>query len=540
MTSTSEKEEKIPKEASKEQVSPTVVRDINELKFEIDPLKGQETLRKYGYYYNKIGRCVSVKGEGKVGRFPSQQDYENFGDAVEEFIFYVVENYANMKRINIQANPDKSIAPAIIFTSPDYTSKETLLFIIPGSGLWSLYICIYVYICIYICAVRASQWARSLCINDDLSSGTCLPFLHSAEQRDWGVILCDPNARLKKNDADKGRVYPIHHCKYVFKQYVMNVLDKSKIKNVFIVAHSAGLRIALLITHTHTHTHTFTYTQTEPLFFRHIPLFSFICVHLYHFDEPFDGSFFFFLQKKKGGWCTSEVLDDYGEWLAQKNIVRGIAFTDCGDPGSYISKFSFQLYKKCAQNWVTSEYPLGPKMNPTVKRVSAGHRQHEWTSASAYQSIFKFFDKLLGLKLEYNNTSPAVSAQDKSLPSNASIAAPPTSGAARTPSPSARSNTETETKKTNNQGDDRKEEGEADPPKQDPEKNNTDKNNDKTQTNKSEEKTETKQSNNDQEMEDKSRPNPQTADTQPVNTENSVSNNQTNGVDKPIPEAPKS
>jgi len=87
-----------------------------------------------GYYYTAQGYCRNAKTGGKVGRFPSQQAYEDFGDAVEEFIFFLLQDMFHMKQIRLIQSPENRLGPGRIFTSPDYLEKETLLFLIPGSG----------------------------------------------------------------------------------------------------------------------------------------------------------------------------------------------------------------------------------------------------------------------------------------------------------------------------------------------------------------------------------------------------------------------
>jgi len=40
-----------------------------------------------------------------------------------------------------------------------------------------------------------------------------------------------------------------------------------------------------------------------------------------------------------GGWCTTELLDTFASFLKKYDLIRGVAFTDCGDPGVYTSLF---------------------------------------------------------------------------------------------------------------------------------------------------------------------------------------------------------
>ena len=171
-----------------------------ELDFEIDPNAGQQRLRKFGYYFNKRGECRSVETDERVGRFPSQQEYEEFGSAIEEYVFWILKNQYKMTEIRIDEDTENNndnddnddddesskskkkkptkkskknkIANATIFLSPEYGEKETLLLLIPGSG-----------------AVRAGQWARSICINDNLAAGCMYPFIAEAYKRDWGKFI---------------------------------------------------------------------------------------------------------------------------------------------------------------------------------------------------------------------------------------------------------------------------------------------------------------------------------------------------------------
>lgn len=154
-----------------------------------------------------------------MGRFPSQKEYEAFGAALERFIFFLLrDQYKMMEHLigsndeedatqnddvdtakdenadhevdendgdqsqNADSKPksgrtakrkaranDEMVAKSRIYLSPNYGSKQTLLLLIPGSG-----------------AVRAGQWARSICINDNLAAGCMYPYIAEAFHRDWG------------------------------------------------------------------------------------------------------------------------------------------------------------------------------------------------------------------------------------------------------------------------------------------------------------------------------------------------------------------
>jgi len=41
--------------------------------------------------------------------------------------------------------------------------------------------------------VRAGQWARSLILNDNIKTGSILPYLDLAARENWGVVVFNPN-----------------------------------------------------------------------------------------------------------------------------------------------------------------------------------------------------------------------------------------------------------------------------------------------------------------------------------------------------------
>lgn len=120
--------------AIKKEIIQQSIRDRLALNFEIDPLDGQQELRKMGYYFTIDGQCRSIKDNSKAGRFATQSAYEAFGGAVERFIFHLLSKHLQMIPIEIEANSEMEIGKALLFTSPNYTEKETLMLIIPGSG----------------------------------------------------------------------------------------------------------------------------------------------------------------------------------------------------------------------------------------------------------------------------------------------------------------------------------------------------------------------------------------------------------------------
>lgn len=63
-----------------------------------------------------------------------------------------------------------------IFASEDYLENDKLILLIHGSGV-----------------VRAGQWARRLIINDNLNSGTQIPYVKKARELGYAVIVLNTN-----------------------------------------------------------------------------------------------------------------------------------------------------------------------------------------------------------------------------------------------------------------------------------------------------------------------------------------------------------
>lgn len=76
-----------------------------------------------------------------------------------------------------------------------FTSKK-LLILIHGSGV-----------------VRAGQWARRLIINDNLNSGTQIPYIKKAKQLGYGIIVLNTNDNRR---VIKGISKEIAVCIYTY------------------------------------------------------------------------------------------------------------------------------------------------------------------------------------------------------------------------------------------------------------------------------------------------------------------------------------
>lgn len=83
------------------------------------------------------------------------------------------------------------------------------------------------------------MWARSVCINDGLNLGSVLPFLKFAEEKDWQVIIFNPNERHDpiSGISINGFNSMEKHCKYVWQEIIGKM---NSAPEIYIVAHSMG------------------------------------------------------------------------------------------------------------------------------------------------------------------------------------------------------------------------------------------------------------------------------------------------------------
>jgi len=227
-----------------------------------------------------------------------------------------------------------------VFLSKNALQVDHLLLLIQGAG-----------------AVRAGQWARALCINENLNIGTIFPYLEKAEKRGWGVIVFNPNLnefpqsepqvlrksfltqqkqlppRINYKKIEGNRNYEEHN-EYVWKHFV----SCSKASTITVVAHSRG---------------------------------------------------------GDGILCT---LRNHTQEFYKR--VAAIAFTD--SVHSVNTKESTEVVKYLkyrTKNWVTSKLPLGTFVREPFNDctcVSAGHDAHEYTSGTAIEDVFRFIDENAG------------------------------------------------------------------------------------------------------------------------------------------------
>ncbi|EAL70527.1 esterase/lipase/thioesterase domain-containing protein [Dictyostelium discoideum AX4] len=307
--------------------------------------KNFKTIKEFGYYYNDKGELRSIEGEEKF-KFINQQQYDRLGDIIVK----TIQNKMKSEPINLEEHwiPKGETNQCNIFTSKDFFENPTKLMVfINGSG-----------------AVKSGQWARSLCINDTLNTGSILPYLNDAISNDFSIIVLNPNYNvfeeriieegeeqkekakeeeekkddngklLKKKRVDnsiKGSENSNNHILTVYDEFI----KKSPAKEIVIVAHSFG------------------------------------------------------------GVNTTYLLDNRGEEIADR--LKSIAFTDSVhslSPKSSSFTKSFFADENKTKNWVKSDKKLNTDLGFSKLQgcniASSGHRVHEFTSSACRVPLFQF------------------------------------------------------------------------------------------------------------------------------------------------------
>jgi hypothetical protein len=281
------------------------------------------------YKYNEKGELVNKKTLKKVQKLDNQE-YELVGIYVQHYVEnYLISkfNLATLYVPNSNINPDyykrdDTQAQCKILTTKDFPKNPKCLMLIQGTG-----------------AVRLGQWARSVCINENIDLGSMKPYIEKAIQNKFSVIILNPNER---KDFKTEKIIPEFNLMEKHSVYVYNNIIKKNlnIKEIYIVAHSMG------------------------------------------------------------GECTVEILLNNKEDLIN-NKIKKIAFTDSvhGEDYLKLGKQGVDIFRKISRNYVGSDKPCGTFVRSYetsyggVDCYSSGHTKHEYTSGFAIDEIFKYFNE---------------------------------------------------------------------------------------------------------------------------------------------------
>ncbi|XP_037632585.1 cotranscriptional regulator FAM172A homolog isoform X2 [Sebastes umbrosus] len=159
--------------------------DLDELmKKDEPPFTFPQTLEEFEYAFNEYGQLRHIN-TGEPFVFNAREDlhrwnqkrYEALGEIITQYVYELLEKKCNMTKAILPVDATEDEPTSFMYLSPDALSNPSkLLVLIQGSGV-----------------VRAGQWARRLIINQDLDSGTQIPFITRAMEDGYGVMVLNPN-----------------------------------------------------------------------------------------------------------------------------------------------------------------------------------------------------------------------------------------------------------------------------------------------------------------------------------------------------------
>ncbi|XP_055742005.1 cotranscriptional regulator FAM172A homolog isoform X7 [Salvelinus fontinalis] len=326
--------------------------DLDELmKKDEPPLNFPKTLEEFEYAFNEQGRLRhTTTGEAYV--FNAREDlhrwnqkrYEALGEIITRYVYQLLETKCNLTKEIVPVDATEEEPKSFIYLSADAMSNPAkLLVLIQGCGV-----------------VRAGQWARRLIINQDLDSGTQIPFITRAQEEGYSVMVLNPN----ENHLEVER--PAKPTPLLSPEASDEPAEKRERKD-----------------------------DRESKKKR-------------DFYEKYRNP-----QKESE---TEQIPIRMIQREAQvKNRVCAVAMTDSihniwhQDANKSIQEW---LQQHC-RNWVSSPEPLDTPVEPMLSdcpRVSAGTERHELTSWRSFNSIFQFFGEALQTG-EEEETSNAVTTR---------------------------------------------------------------------------------------------------------------------------------
>lgn len=179
-------------------------------------------LRELGYEYVDK-RLVSVD-KGEPFAFQGQAHYDQLADTVLSIVAEQLVSEGGLETLPVPVDAAAGSPTVPIYVTPGFASASKVLFLLQGSG-----------------RVRAGCWGCALCINQDLDHGTMLPHLRLAKEREYAVVVANPNL----NTAEDGQPVPGSEEPELHTQYVWDHVLAGCAGSVDVLAHSNGGRCFL-------------------------------------------------------------------------------------------------------------------------------------------------------------------------------------------------------------------------------------------------------------------------------------------------------
>ncbi|KAL6042535.1 Arb2 domain-containing protein [Balamuthia mandrillaris] len=283
------------------------------------------SLADFGYGYNEKGQLRHLE-TGEAFKFINQKHYEAMGEMIVRHIQERLIKDHDMEEIIVPIHEVSYEMPrsSIFVSKGALSSTSPLVILVHGSG-----------------NVRAGQWARKPCFNDDLSIGSVLPYVERAHAKGMNVVVLNPNLNHgmvngRKVDIE-GNSSPEAHLLYVWDKFI----SSAPAEHLFFVSHSYG------------------------------------------------------------GIATINLIEHRDARLLKR--LRALALTDSMHFFSHrgLSRRALEWLATNCIDWVTSELPLDTAVNNGADCYccSAGTLKHEHTSGTAVDSVFNFFDARLEIAM---------------------------------------------------------------------------------------------------------------------------------------------
>ncbi|XP_061875240.1 cotranscriptional regulator FAM172A isoform X8 [Colius striatus] len=374
------------------------------------PLEFPDTLEGFEYMFNEKGQLRHMKtGEPFVFNYRedlhrwNQKRYEALGETlyndawqflleslwhviqelslphgkiITKYVYELLQKECHLKKATLPVDATESEPKSFIFMSEDaLTNPDKLLVLIHGNGV-----------------VRAGQWARRLIINEDLNSGTQIPYIKRAIEEGYGVIVLNPNENYIEVEKTKAQVQLSSDSSdepAEKKERKDKVQKETKKRRDFYEKYRNPQKEK----------------ETMQMYIRDNGSPEEHAIYVWdHFISQSAAENVFFVAHSYGGLAFVELMIQREAEV--KNKVTAVALTDSvhnvwhQEVGKTIREW---MRENCC-NWVSSSEPLDTSvesMLPDCPRVSAGTERHELTSWKSFSSIFKFFSEAL----EAKNTS---------------------------------------------------------------------------------------------------------------------------------------
>jgi len=182
-------------------------------------------LTALGYEY-KDRRLVQV-GTDRGFEYRDQAHYDKLADAVLRHVGKLLVDEAGLVPIAMPLDAAEGEPHTFVFASEGVDKAQKVLVVIQGSG-----------------RVRVGVWGCALCINKDLDQGTMLPYLRTAVEQGYGVLVLNPNDNVWSNGREarpiRGSETDLCHLASAWKAVVQGQCLPGAAIDV--VAHSNGGR----------------------------------------------------------------------------------------------------------------------------------------------------------------------------------------------------------------------------------------------------------------------------------------------------------